>query len=90
MSNIAIEDVLGTKNKIKILKLLVKHKVISFSELKKRIKLNHTTLKKYLKELEKAGIIREHEINHFRIYSISRKNPRARLIEQLFKYWNQR
>ena len=88
MNNIPIENILGTKSKIKILKLLVNHKVISFSEIKKQIRLNHTTLKKYLRELERAGIIKEHEINRFRIYSMSKKNPRAKLIEQLIKYWD--
>jgi len=88
MSNIPIENILGTKSKIKILKLLVNHRVISFSEIKKQIRLNHTTLKKYLRELERAGIIKEHEINRFRIYSMSKKNPRAKLIEQLIKYWD--
>lgn len=88
MNNIPIEDILGTKSKIKILKLLVSRKIVSFSEIKKQVRLNHITLKKYLRDLEKAGIIREHEVNRFKIYSMSEENPRAKLIEQLFKYWD--
>ncbi len=84
----SIENIFGTKNKVKLLKLLVDQEIISFSEIRKHIHLNHTVLKKYLADLKHAGIIREYEINRFKIYSISHKNKRARLIIQLFKQWD--
>lgn len=84
----SIEDILGTRNKIRLLRLIVKYRVVSFSEIRKKIRLNHTTLKKYLSELVRAGIIKEHEINRFRIYSLIYKNPRVKLIVDLFEHWD--
>ncbi len=85
--DIMLEDILGSKNKIKILRILINHEVVSFSELRKRIGLNHSILKAYLKIFAKAGIVKEYEVSRFKIYRLRREDPRVKCIIKLFKIW---
>lgn len=84
-----LEDVLGARNKIKLLRLLINNDLISFSEIRKKLGLNHVTLKEYLNMLIEAGIVKEYEISRFRIYSIRKEDPRVKSIIMLFKTWEE-
>jgi len=85
---VMLEDIIGSRNKVKILRILASHELISFSELRKRIGLNYNALKKYLNTLIRAGILKEYEISKFKIYKLRREDRRVKHIIELFKVWD--
>ncbi len=88
-NKISLEEILGARNKIRMLKLFIKKDLLTFSELRRSVKLNYNTLKMYLKKLIKAGIIKEHEISRFKIYELNRNDPKVRLLVSLFEIWDE-
>ena len=88
-NKISLEEILGARNKIRMLKLFIKKDLLTFSELRRSVKLNYNTLKMYLKKLIKAGIIKEHEISRFKIYELNRNDPKVRLLVSLFEIWEE-
>ncbi|MHA1616503.1 MAG: winged helix-turn-helix domain-containing protein [Candidatus Njordarchaeales archaeon] len=88
-NKISLEEILGARNKIRMLKLFIKKDLLTFSELRRSVKLNYNTLKMYLKKLIEAGIIKEHEISRFKIYELNRNDPKVRLLVSLFEIWEE-
>jgi len=87
-SQVLLEDIIGAKNKVKLLRLLIKNELISFSEIRKKLGLNHSVLKEYLNTLEKAGIVRVYKVSRFRIYGLRKDNPKVRYLIKLFEVWD--
>jgi len=86
---ISLEDILGARNKIRMLKLFIKREFITFSELRRAVRLNYNTLKEYIKTLVDAGIIKEYEISRFRIYELNKDDPKVQSLVYLFKVWGE-
>jgi len=84
---ISLEDIFGSKIKVRILKALVEKSLISLTELRKRSKANYKVLKMYLQKLQKAGLLNELTYDRVKLYSLNRRNPKARALEDFFKKW---
>ena len=71
-----IEHVLGTKNKIRVLRHLIRHKNWEFniSELSKDTDINKGVLSRLIKDLEKENIIRVNKKGRILLFSINRNN----------------
>jgi len=84
---IQIEEILGSKNKIKLIKLFLEHEIVPLSYIRKRININYRDLKSYLSNLIRAEIIKEYDADGIKIYELNQENPKVKLLRELFKEW---
>lgn len=71
-----IEDILGKKNNIKVLRHLIKHKNWQFNitELAKDIYINKGVLSRLIGDLEKKNIIKVSKKGKIKLFSINKEN----------------
>ncbi|MFX0162631.1 MAG: winged helix-turn-helix domain-containing protein [Candidatus Hodarchaeota archaeon] len=82
-----IEEVLSSKGRVKILRLLAEEGELNISEIINRTRLNHTITLKHLDQLAKAGIVQEKKFGRIRIYRYCIEQSRARALKNLFQLW---
>jgi len=86
-SNFKVEDVLGSRARVKILKELAKAEELSISLLIKRTKLNHSIVNKHLKQLTSLNLIQEKKFGKIRIFRYKIEEPKARSFRTLIDIW---
>jgi len=86
-TNLAVEDVLSSKGRVRILKLLAELGELNISAISRTINLNHTAVKDHLKFLTEVGLIREKKFGRILIYQFDENNILAHSLKQLFKIW---
>ncbi len=69
-----INDILGSKTKLRIIKLLICNNALNITKIVRMSGLNHTIIRKNLKELVDKNIIIEDKIDNFTIYRINVEN----------------
>jgi len=84
----AIENVLSSKGRVKILKILAEIGELNISEIARRAKLNYTTTNQHLQVLETSGIVRHKNFGRIRIFRFNNENPRAKSIKELIEEWD--
>jgi len=84
-----VEDVLSSRGRIRLLKILCEKGELNISELAKRAELNHTTAVSHLKSLEKAGLVEEKRFGRIRIFRINEDDPRVKALKNLFKVFEE-
>jgi len=82
-----IEDVLGSRAKVKILKELATAEELTISLIIKRTKLNHSIVNKHLKQLTSLNLIQEKRFGKIRIFRYKIENPKARSFKTLIDIW---
>jgi DNA-binding transcriptional ArsR family regulator len=85
----AIEDVLSSKGRVKILRILAEIRELNISEIARRAGLNYATTNQHLQVLEDHKLVRHKTFGRIRIYRYNEENPRARIIKQLIELWEQ-
>jgi len=83
----AIEDVLSSKGRVKILKILAEIGELNTSRIARRAGLNYATTIRHLQALEKAGLVRHKNFGRIRIFRFNEGNPRARIVKRLIDLW---
>ncbi len=83
-----LEEILGSRGKIRILRILAEFGEMYLSEIARKANLNVTTTLKHLELLKKAGIVREKRFGRIRIYSYAFDDGRARIIKEFFEKWD--
>ncbi|HDI07488.1 MAG TPA: ArsR family transcriptional regulator [Candidatus Bathyarchaeota archaeon] len=83
----AVEEVLSSKGKLRILKVLAEVGRLHISEIAKRAGLNHTTAANHLEFLESHGLVSHKRFGRIRIYQLNEKDPRVAAIKKLFEVW---
>ncbi|GAH07764.1 unnamed protein product, partial [marine sediment metagenome] len=66
--NYNIENLLGSRARVKILKLLAKNKEMSISQIIRDAKLNHTSVKYHLACLKSYNLVQEKIFGRIKIY----------------------
>ncbi len=84
----AIEDVLPSKGRVKILKILAEIGELNTSAIARRAGLNYATTIRHLQALEKAGLLRHKSFGRIRIFCFDERNPRARIVKELIDLWD--
>ena len=81
-----IEDVLGSKNKIKLIRFLIKHKNWEFNitELSKDIEINKGNISNLVKELEKNNILIINKKGKILLFKLNENNFVKNILEPLF------
>jgi predicted transcriptional regulator len=83
----SLEDILSSKGRVRILKILVGVGELNISEIARRAALNYTTTNQHLNALVKAGLIQEKDFGKIRIFRFKEENQRAQAIKQLVNFW---
>jgi DNA-binding transcriptional ArsR family regulator len=85
----AIEDVLSSKGRVKILRILAEIRELNISEIARRAGLNYATTNQHLQVLERHKLVRHKTFGRIRIFRYNEENPRAIMIKQLIDLWEQ-
>ncbi|MEM1563674.1 MAG: winged helix-turn-helix domain-containing protein [Candidatus Bathyarchaeia archaeon] len=82
-----IEEVLGNKLRIKILRILNQMGELNVSEIARRIGANHKTTIKHLKILEDEGVLHHKRFGRIRLYRFNMSSAKAMAIQSLIENW---
>jgi DNA-binding transcriptional ArsR family regulator len=82
-----IEDVLSSRGRIKIIKILAQEIELNISEIARRSQLNHSTACRHLDFLEGAGIIQKKVFGRIKIYRFKLENVKVKGLKSLFDLW---
>lgn len=81
-----LEEILSSKPRIKILKLVWKLSSLNVSDIARRLKLNYSATLQHLKLLEQEGILQQRSYGRIHMYRFS-ESAKAKAIENLIKTW---
>ena len=85
--NFNIENLLGSKARIKILKILAINHELSISQIIKKSRLNHTSVKSHLNYLKSLNLIQEKVFGRIKIYRYKTENIRAKSLKKFIEIW---
>jgi len=83
-----IDEVLSSRGRVKILKLLAEKGEINISAISKQVKLNHGVVVNHLEYLVRIGLVKEKTFGRIRIFQYQDQNIRAHSLKQLFNIWD--
>jgi len=81
-----IEEVLSSKGKIKILKILTLFGELNISEIVRKAQLNHATVTQHLDYFKSIGIVQEKAFGRIKIYHLT-EDIKVRVIRELIEFW---
>jgi len=79
-----VEEILGSKGKVKILKVIYSFGETNITHIVRETKLNHKTVSNHLKYLVDKGIVNERVIGRIKMYSINFSNPKTLALKDIF------
>ena len=82
-----IEEVLSSKGKIKILKILTNFDELNISEIVRRAQLNHATVTQHLNYFKTIGIVEEKAFGRIKIFRLSPEDAKVKIIRDLVESW---
>ncbi len=82
-----IEDLLGSKARIKILKTLALNKELNISSIISKTKLNHSNVLKHLNFLKSQNLVQEKKFGRIKIYRYKTENIKAMSLIKFIKIW---
>ncbi|MEM3536170.1 MAG: winged helix-turn-helix domain-containing protein [Candidatus Bathyarchaeia archaeon] len=84
-----VEDVLSSRIRMRVLKILVQMRELNVSEIARRLGVNHNTASKHLKVLEDEGILQHKLFGRIRLYRFNENSPKAEALQNLIEVWEQ-
>jgi DNA-binding transcriptional ArsR family regulator len=84
---VALEEVLGTVGRVKVLHLLIDQQEINISQIVKLSGLEHSSVQKHLKSLCEQHLVREKRYGRIRIFALEERNPYVVLLKRFFGEW---
>ncbi len=82
-----IEDLLGSKARIKILKSLALNGELNISLIISKTRLNHSNVVKHLNLLESYNLIQKKKFGRIKIYRYKDENIKARSLKKFIQIW---
>lgn len=82
-----IEDLLGSKARIKILKMLALNNELNISLIIAKTNLNHTIVLKHLNFLKTINLVQEKKFGRIKIYRYRNENIKARYLKKFIEIW---
>ena len=82
-----VEEVLGSRARVKIIKALAFDEELTISLLIRKTRLNYVVAMKHLKTLESLNLISEKKFGRIRIYRYNIENPKARSLKKFMEIW---
>ncbi|MEM2338177.1 MAG: winged helix-turn-helix domain-containing protein [Candidatus Bathyarchaeia archaeon] len=84
---IAIEDVLGNRLRVKILKVLFQMGELNVSEIARKIGANHKTVKEHLEVLKENGLLQYKKFGRIHLYRLNEGSVRAIALKKFMEAW---
>jgi predicted transcriptional regulator len=81
------ENVLASRLRIKIVKMLITAGELNVSELVRKLGANFTIVSGHLKVLENEGILQRKMFGRVRLYRINEQSAKARALLSLLEVW---
>jgi len=85
--NNSIEDLLGSKARIRILKTLAKNIELNISYIIEKTRLNHSNVLKHLNILKEVNLVQEKRFGRIKIYRYKEENLKARSLKKFIEIW---
>jgi len=85
--NDLVEDVLGSKARVKILKTLAINEELTLSLIISKTRLNYVSVVKHLKHLATLNLIQEKKFGRIKIYRYKFENYKARSLKKFIEIW---
>jgi len=85
-----IEDLLGSRARVKILKALAINEELTISLIIKKTKLNYNNVSKHLDYLKIVDLVQEKKFGRIKIYRFKSENLKARSFKNFIKIWEER
>jgi DNA-binding transcriptional ArsR family regulator len=82
-----IEEVLSSKPRLKILKLLAQKRILNISEIARNIGLNYKSTDQHLRMLEIEHVLQQRRIGRIRMYKFDESSAKAKALENLIETW---
>ncbi|MFX1389628.1 MAG: winged helix-turn-helix domain-containing protein [Promethearchaeota archaeon] len=82
-----IENVLGSRARVKILKILAKYEELTISLIIKKARLNYTCVLRHLNFLKKINLIQEKNFGRIKIFRFKSENIKARSLKKFIEIW---
>ncbi len=82
-----IEDILGSRARVKIMKILAEHEELTISLIIKKARLNYSCVLKHLNFLKNINLIQEKRFGRIKIYRYKSENIKARSFKNLIEIW---
>ncbi len=89
MNPLELEEVLSSKPRLKILKLLNTLGSLNVSNITRQIGVNFTATSEHLKVLEAEGILQVHVYGRVRMYRFKEGSAKAKAVQNLIEAWQQ-
>jgi predicted transcriptional regulator len=85
---IPLEEILSSKGRIKIIKILLNNCELSISEIVRLTRLNHNSVEHHLDSLKHIGLVSEKNFGRIRIYSIRNESLVAKAMRSFVSLWD--
>jgi hypothetical protein len=82
-----IEDLLGSRARVKILKILAIYDELTISLIIRKTRLNYTCVLKHLKFLKSHNLIQEKKFGRIKIFRYKSENMKARSFKKFIEIW---
>ena len=82
-----IEELLGSKTRVKILKTLAKNEELTISLIINQTRSNYSNVMKHLKHLKNLDLIQEKKFGRIKIYRYKIENIKARSLKKFIDIW---
>lgn len=84
---VLLENILASKGRLKILRILLQVKEMNISEIARRTGLSYTSTKRHLKILENSRLVDEKNYGRIRIFTVREKDEKCQAVARLFEAW---
>ncbi len=88
VENIKIENILGLKGRVRILRYLALEGEKMISNIAQTVKINHRVVSSYLTLFERVRIVELKEFGRHKIYRFRVEIPRNKTIKEFFESWH--
>lgn len=82
-----VEDLLGSRARVKILKSLAINEELTISLIIKKTKLNYVSVSKHLDYLKIYDLVQEKKFGRIRIFRFKLENIKARSLKKFIEIW---
>jgi predicted transcriptional regulator len=82
-----VEDLLGSRARVKILKILANENELNISSIIKKAHLNHKNVITHLKYLKQVNLIQEKKFGRIKIFRYKKENLKAKSFKNFIEIW---
>ena len=87
--NLQFEEILSSKGRVKILKVMAEKIEMNISKIMKETSLNHSSVTGHLKYLVEIGFIQAKKFGRIKIYRFREENLKAKALQNLIRFWQE-